>query len=126
MLSRTQQVLALVADELNSQLLEACAERTCTEADLRELTGASHTTIASRLHLLEARGLLSRTEVRGPRGRPAAAWIALVGEELARLAQVADQFVLRVLQAQLEDHEADIRARTRKDVRPLHGNATSE
>src|SRR4051794_25519027 len=98
MLTRTRQVLALIADELNSALLEACAGRTCTEADLRELTGASHTTLASRLHLLEARGLLRRTEVRGPRGRPAAAWTALVAEELAQLAQVADQFVLQVLQ----------------------------
>jgi predicted ArsR family transcriptional regulator len=124
MLPRTRQVLSLLGDELNAQLLEACAGGSRTEAELRELTGASHATLATRLQLLEARGLLRRSQTRGPRGRPATAWGALAREQLARFSQTADQLVLDLLEAQVDDHEEGIRARTRRDVRLASGETS--
>jgi DNA-binding HxlR family transcriptional regulator len=123
MLGRTRQVLSLLGDELNGQLLEACSDGNWSESELRDLTGASHATLTTRLQLLEARGLLHRSEARGPRGRPATTWTALGHDQLLRFGQTADQFVLDLLQAQVTDQEDGIHARARAGVRRVSEDA---
>jgi DNA-binding HxlR family transcriptional regulator len=125
MLPRTRQILAALGDELNAELLEACASASLTEAKLRDVTGASHATLSARLQLLEARGLVRRSEVRGPRGRPAVAWTALGQQERARFGQIADQFVLNLLEAQVAEHEQSMRDRSRGAMRLASTDAST-
>jgi predicted ArsR family transcriptional regulator len=117
-------VLAVLGDDLNVQLVEACAHESRTQAELRDLTGASHATLTTRLQILEARGLLRREQARGPRGRPATAWRGIAREQLTRFSKVADQFVLNLLQAQVQDQAESMDERARSNVRLASGDTS--
>jgi predicted ArsR family transcriptional regulator len=117
MTAKTRQVLTLLAADLTGHILERCVHEPRSERDLVSSSRAARSTVAHRIEMLELLGLLARqTPHDGAVGRPNTRWEPAAKQILAEFERAADAFVLALLEAQVEDQEAAIRARRAHDV----------
>lgn len=117
MLPRTRAVVRLLTDDVAAEVLAVCSRGEASEAYLREKTGASHASLAMKLELLRAQNIIARRLHRTEkRGRPAAHWRLVAGEQVEQFDRVADALVLRLLEQAVDDQRAGLRDRVRDTV----------
>jgi predicted ArsR family transcriptional regulator len=116
---RTRKLLALVAEDVTAEILSVCRESPQTEQDLTERIGAARATIAGRVQLLEAHGLLSlRVERTGNAGRPRTLIESRAARDIDALERAAEAFALTLVERLAAEQREVIETRRRSDVRP--------
>lgn len=110
-------MVRLLTDDVAAEVLAVCSREEVSEAYLREQTGASHASLATKLELLRAQNIIARRIHRTEkRGRPATHWRLVAGEQVEQFDRVADAFVLELLEQAVDDQRAGIRDRVRDTV----------
>ena len=105
--------MTILGEDLVDEILSACRAGPRSEQELIKLTGASRPTVAAKIVLLDAHGLLGRALKRtGGTGRPPIRWTARATDAVDDLEKAADAFVLELLEGQA----AEFRAATTDDA----------
>jgi predicted ArsR family transcriptional regulator len=112
---RTRKLLGLLAEDLTDAVLLRCRDCEASELELREASGASHATLASRLDLLEAHGLVRRRVGDSAGGRRPSLWDVANDDVVQRFIGAADAFALELLQAMRADVEQTMRERPERE-----------
>lgn len=112
---QTRQLLGVLADDLTDRLVCRLAIGPALETSLQAELAESRQTIGRRLEEMEARGIaVSEIRQSSGRGRPTRSW-SLADPEVARFGELADEFLLGLL-----EHRA---ARHRQAIRPAADNS---
>lgn len=101
---QTRQLLSALADDLTDRLVSRLAIGSALETDLQAELPGSRQTIGRRLEEMEARDI-AVSEIRPPskRGRPTRSW-SLADPEIARFGEIADEFLLGLLERRVARH----------------------
>jgi len=101
---QTQQLVALLVDDVTGRLITALRRSPSTAPQLEKETGASQRTIAQTLELLQAHGIVEPQQAQtGTPGRPSRIWRLAADEELAAFERTCDEFKALMQRKQLDD-----------------------
>ncbi len=103
---QTQQLVALLADDVTGRLITALRRRPSTAPQLEKETGASQKTVAQVLELLQAHGIVEPQQAQtGTPGRPSRIWRLVADEDLTAFERACDEFKIILLRRQLNVYE---------------------
>jgi hypothetical protein len=113
---QTRQLLALFADRIAAQVVEALAKEALDEPALRNRVRGSRQSINRRLEDLRGWGIVEFEELPpdGP-GRPARHW-RLVDGRILRFSNAADALALELLEGRADAQRKGIDRRRRREV----------
>ncbi len=103
---QTQQLVALLVDDVTGRLISALRRSPSTAPQLEKKTGASQKTVAQALELLQAHGIVEPQQAQtGTPGRPSRIWRLAADEELAAFERTCDELKALMLRRQLNAYE---------------------